>query len=392
MRDAWDSPPPRPTAGRIFGIDGLRGVSILLVLAGHGAATVPVPDGRMPAAAAYLFNASLGVLTFFVISGYLITRLLRSEREQTGAIRLRAFYARRVLRIFPALYAYLLAVGLLRAAGWIDTTWGDLAVAGTFLTNYKHVFSVPTNGDYWFVGHFWTLSLEEQFYLFWPVTILAVGLCRAPRVALFIALTAPVVRVASYFAWPAARGQLGMMLHTSADPIMIGCLAALWEDRPGFEWLLRRGSHWVWPVAAALFLFVGSRWLALRFRGEYQMTAGQTLNGLAVAFVLLWVARHPTSLIGRLMNAPVLRGIGILSYSLYLWQQLFLTTKNHTWTGLFPVNFLVCFAAAAVSYQMIEGPFLRLRSRFRWRPGGKAGESVGARPVAPARPAGTLRG
>src|SRR6516165_5021621 len=119
--------PVGQTSERIAGLDGLRAVSILLVLIGHGAATIPVA-GRSWAANLAPY-ASLGVITFFVISGYLITHLLRKECEQRGAIHLGAFYIRRVLRIFPALYAYILILTLLRAVGWIGTTTGDLVVA-----------------------------------------------------------------------------------------------------------------------------------------------------------------------------------------------------------------------------------------------------------------------
>jgi peptidoglycan/LPS O-acetylase OafA/YrhL len=275
------------------------------------------------------------------------------------------FYVRRVLRIFPAFYTYLLAVLLLRAGGWIATTYGDIAAAGAFLTNYKHYFAIPTNDDYWFVGHFWTLSLEEQFYLLWPATILSVGLARAPRVAWLILLLAPFARGISYFAWPSVRGQLGIMLHTSADPLMVGCLAALWQGNRTFETILNRLSSWLWPLLATAFLLVLSPWLQLQFRGMYTMTVGISLSATAVAFCLLWVARNPAARITRVLQTPLLRHVGVLSYSLYLWQQLFLTSKNTGFLGAFPLNLGACFVAAELSHWCIERPFLRLRAAFR---------------------------
>lgn len=358
--------PQRIPGGRIPGLDGLRAVSILLVLIGHGATSIS-QDGRWMRLVPYVGNATLGVTTFFVISGYLITFLLRKEWEKTATIDIRAFYTRRVLRIFPAFYTFLFVVTLLRATGYITTTYSDIGVSGLFLTNYKHLFGLPTNDDYWFVGHFWTLSLEEQFYLFWPVTFLVFGIVRAPRIALSIVLLAPVIRVISYFAWPSARGQLAMMLHTAADPIMIGCLAALLQGRPRFERVMTRLSAWYWPLMAALFLFIGSAWLAERFRGMYSITVGMSLNGLCIAFIMLWIVTRPASLSCRLLSIPVVRHIGILSYSLYLWQQCFLTTKNSSWSGTFPLNFVACFIAAELSYWLIESPFLRLRGRFSAR-------------------------
>ena len=361
--------PSQPTATRISGLDGLRAVSILLVLIGHGWSTIPYSQD-LGGLAPYFRNSGLGVTTFFVISGYLITYLLRREWEKTGSLSLKSFYMRRVLRIFPALYTYLLTLTIIRVLGWIDTTYGDLAIAGTFLTNYKHLLPIATNFDFWFVVHFWTLSLEEQFYLFWPATVLGCSLLRAPGIALLIVVTAPIVRVTTYHTGVSSPGQLGMMLHSAADPIMFGCLAALWQGKPWFEAIRRRFSSWVWPLLAGLFLVIVSVKFAVRFPQEYTITVGVTLNSLAITFVMLWIVNHPTSLVGRLLATPVLRHIGMLSYSLYLWQQLFLTPREHSWTNTvwiatFPQNFVACFAAAEISYWLIEQPFLSLRSRFR---------------------------
>lgn len=357
------APPPHP-AERIPCLDGLRAVSIVLVLVGHGLPTVPGSDA-LGRAAPYLGNASLGVLAFFVISGFLITHLLRREWERMGTIRLGHFYRRRAYRILPAFLTYLAVVAVLRTLGWVHTTYADIAVAGAFLTNYKHCFPVPTNDDYWFVGHFWTLSLEEQFYLFWPATILVVGRTRSPWVAAAIIVLTPIVRVATYFVWPAARGQLGMMLHTAADPLMFGALAALLQGRPGFERILARLTSWVWPVLAVLFVFGPSKYLEVSFRGAYTTTAGLFLNALALTFVMVWLTRNSESIAGRGLSTTVCRRIGMISYSLYLWQQLFLTTRNESPLGAFPLNVIMCFIAAELSYRNVEVPFLRIRDHAR---------------------------
>lgn len=116
-------------------------------------------------------NSSLGVSIFFVISGYLITRLLIRERVETGSINIKDFYKRRVYRIFPVFYLYIFVVLLLK---WfylhdIFTDYSLVTYAGLYLWNYKHLFSTfgPDNG-FWFFGHFWSLSMEEQFYMVWP--------------------------------------------------------------------------------------------------------------------------------------------------------------------------------------------------------------------------------
>lgn len=361
--DGAPSPHATTSEDRIVGLDGLRAISIILVVLGHGWSKLPLAS-ELDFANPYLGNATLGVRTFFVISGFLITYLLRREWDRTGKIWITGFYARRVLRIFPAMYTYLLVLVGLRFAGRIATTCGDLTCAALFLTDYAHFFSLPTNDDYWFVGHFWTLSLEEQFYLLWPATIVACGLARADKVALAIVVLSPLVRVVSYLAFPGLRPQIPIMLHTAADPIMIGCLAAIWSGRPRFESALARLSSWYWPCGAIVFVGFIAPWLAERFRGTYDQTIGVTLSCLAVTFVMLWVIRRPSSRATKLLSIPLLTHIGVLSYSLYLWQQLFLA-PGERWSKVFPLELCACFIAAEASYRLIEQPILRLRRRFR---------------------------
>lgn len=349
---------------RIVGLDGLRALSILLVVLGHGWSTIPIAR-NFPGLGAYLGNSSLGVTTFFVISGYLITFLLCNERRLSGTISLPAFYMRRVLRIFPALYLYLLILVLVRSLGLIHTTNGDLGIAATYLANYNHLLPIATNADYWFVGHFWSLSLEEQFYLLWPVTLLVAGLARSRGVALLIVVVSPVMRVITYAVWPEARGQIGMMLQTAVDSIMVGCYLALVEGRPGVTAFWNRVSSWVWPLATGVFLVLVSPWMKFRFEGAYTITIGMTLNSLAIALLIGWVVRSPESGFSRALSTPVLRYIGTRSYGLYLWQQLFLAPTVAIWVFPFPLNMVASLMAAECSYRCVERPFLRMRDRFR---------------------------
>lgn len=359
-----ESNPLQPVGSRrLPGLDGMRAISIALVLLTHCWSTLPLPRRVARVAVIYLANGGLGVNVFFVLSGFLITYLLRREYQKNGRISLRGFYARRVLRIFPALYTYLLTIAILSAVGVIHTTHGDLLCASTFLINYGLLVHRATNADYWFVGHFWTLSLEEQFYLLWPLIVVLSGVRRAWKVALVIVLACPFIRTASYFLWPASRDYLGMMLHCASDAIMMGCLAALLADRRAIQAAVR--SRWA-PYAAmgaALFVLVPSAWLAARLRGSYSITVGITINSALIAFCILFVTGHGQSRGVRVLEWPILRRIGVLSYSLYLWQQLFLGHADWRW-AVFPVNLAACFAAALASNVLIEQPFLRLRGRF----------------------------
>ncbi len=354
---------------RISGLDGLRAVSILLVLLGHAGETLPVHTAWTDTLVLFLGNSRGGVLTFFVISGYLITYLLRRELEGRGRVSLRGFYLRRVLRIFPAFYTYLLVIAALALAGLVTMRASELLSAGTFTLNYWLVlpFDTDTSSGYWFIGHFWTLALEEQFYLLWPLSLVLLGLRRARWVAVALIALTPALRLVTYLLWPDLRENIGTMLHTSSDSLMIGCLLALLQGEGWFETRVKVLVSAGTAAVAALFLFVVSPVLAERFGGMYVLPVGTTLDAFAIGLILLYLTRHPASAVGKVLNARPVVFVGVLSYSLYLWQQLFLTPLNRTVFGVFPLNLAACFVVAWLSYRLIEKPFLRLRDRQRLR-------------------------
>ncbi|MBE7157037.1 MAG: hypothetical protein INR62_01135 [Rhodospirillales bacterium] len=208
--------------------------------------------------------------------------------------------------------------------------------------------------------------MEEQFYLLWPSLLLWVGLRRGLHFAGGIICLEPLLRIATHFLLPPLRGSFMIMLPWTLDPLMFGAAAALCEGQPRFErWWVWMGSGWVAAAAAAV-LLVASPLLTLKFKGGYDVMLAPTLQSGAIVFILLWLVRQHDTLAGRLFNLPAVATVGVLSYSLYLWQQIFLVFwHDHLWTlQCFPINFACCFAAAAVSYYLIETPFLRWKTRF----------------------------
>ena len=155
---------------RLPSLDGLRAISIFLVLLGHAGGT----HGLVRLDLGIGDYAHLGVVVFFVISGFLITRLLLSEHAKKGQVSLQRFYTRRALRLFPASYTYIACITLLWLSGILHLEPRDLWHAVTYTVNY-----LP--GRTWQVGHLWSLSVEEQFYLLFPVLLIL--LCR-PKVLL----------------------------------------------------------------------------------------------------------------------------------------------------------------------------------------------------------------
>src|SRR5438034_718829 len=192
---------------RIPSLDGLRAVSIALVVLGHlcGTSGFALPGSF----ANTLALGELGVGVFFVISGFLITKLLLEEAEGTGRISLLRFYLRRTFRIFPPYYAFILVLIVLDAARWITLSSGDLVHTLTYTANYHA-------GRSWNVGHAWSLSVEEQFYLLWPPVLLVLGRWGGLRVALAFIAAAPLVRLGLWTLVPAARDTVGVSFETVA--------------------------------------------------------------------------------------------------------------------------------------------------------------------------------
>jgi peptidoglycan/LPS O-acetylase OafA/YrhL len=182
---------------RIPSLDGLRALSIFLVLALHSLQRLEVTT-PVSFLWAGIFNGGTGVFIFFVISGYLITSLLLREHEKRGSISLRGFYFRRAMRILPPLYVY---VGVLLLLGLVDR----LPVFRLDIVSALFFFHDYALSRMWPLEHFWSLSIEEQFYLIWPLLLLYClrfpgpeGRWKASKIAIAIILVSPLIRVFSH--------------------------------------------------------------------------------------------------------------------------------------------------------------------------------------------------
>ena len=156
---------------RIPAFDGLRGIAVLFVVVGHARNCFIDPQERTLWWSTLLIgNSTFGVMLFFVLSGYLITGLLLSEQKKWGSISLPAFYMRRSLRIVPAFVTFLIVIAALMHQGAIHISVNRFLSAATYLLNYSGLWlpRIPDE-ETWFLGHLWTLAIEEQFYLIWPL-------------------------------------------------------------------------------------------------------------------------------------------------------------------------------------------------------------------------------
>jgi peptidoglycan/LPS O-acetylase OafA/YrhL len=319
---------------RIPSLDGLRAVSILLVIAGHWAELRYRPSIAADIAGAF---ANLGVRIFFVVSGYLITTLLLKEHAKIGTIGLREFYVRRAYRILPAAIAFMLPVFVIF---WHELRWYHMAAAALYVANFD--FMHP-----WFLGHLWSLSVEEQFYFLWP------GVLKKwyrHRVAILAGVVtfAPVYRIASHFL--GLHGRADETFPAVADVLAIGCLLAVFAKRlPQMK--TARALVMIVPVISVP-VYAG----VLRFHiTPLLLLMLWPLMHISIAGLLLHVIERPY----WILNVRPVAWLGKISYSLYLWQQLFVYGQHaRPWYSVF---FAVAMASA--SYYFVEQPMLRLREK-----------------------------
>lgn len=331
-------------------LDGIRAVSISLVLLGHLGGT----RGFAPVDAGVGDYAHLGVVVFFVISGFLITGLLLSEHANLGQISLKLFYARRALRLFPAAYAYILCMAILSMAGLMKLQSTDLWHAATYTVNY-----LP--GRSWEIGHLWSLSVEEQFYLLWPFAFLILGPRRAIWAAAAVLLLGPCARSASRLFLIGTPYRDLEMFPMVADSLATGCLLAKVSG-----WLEGRNWYLIFFKPACSLGLVAVILILNRYM-SYTVVAvlGSSIINISLAILIHRSVFCSRDWIGRVLNWKPIAFVGILSYSLYLWQQPFLNRNSHAWLSAFPQNLVLAAATALLSYLCLERPLLRLRHRLR---------------------------
>ena len=341
---------------RLPSLDGLRAISIGMVVVGHLCGTASVPVNLKP----LLPYAQFGVRVFFVISGFLITSLLLRERERTGGIDLKHFYVRRMYRIFPPAYVLILVTVALNRNTLI---WRDILLAMTYTSNY-----CPQP---WLLAHTWSLAVEEQFYLLWPAVIAFSFRWRTPILLLSILFT-PVLNATLYYLGH-GHGVVGRYFPTVADSLAIGCLLAIAQP------LLNRYER---IVRSKVFLLVPAITLALPIIpiSSHRMAIVdtlllQTIENVGIALSIDNAVRMSWGV----LNIAALRWIGVMSYSLYLWQQMFLDRySTRPWTR-FPTNLVLALGCASLSYFLVERPVLEFRDRKRGR---KPVLTANPRPVA----------
>ena len=316
---------------------------------------------------------------FFALSGFLITALISGEKAKTGSVSLRRFYGRRLLRLGPALVAFL-AVWLLvvlaaGAHGWLTTVPGSTSSSGGvsrglavqavtvalgYGTNWwmaAHLFS-----GYMPLGHLWSLAVEEQFYVLWA-PLLAFLLARVRRHSLGIALGAAAVSSALpllYWHGGAGAERIYDGTDTRAAALLLGCAGAMAWTRGWFDRL--SGSTVGAALAGAAALLVGAGFCMHNGDSELAWISGWTMASVGSGLLVTAVVTARRGVVRAVLSVPVLVYVGQRSYALYLWHYAFATWFNNLDVLGYGLTVAASFAVAEVSWRLIESPALALKA------------------------------
>jgi peptidoglycan/LPS O-acetylase OafA/YrhL len=323
-------------SGRIPSLDGLRAFAIVCVIFSHLALRFG------PAASLGHF----GVTGFFVISGFLITLLLIREESRTGSISIAQFYKRRGLRILPAYVVFLAIIAILAWAGKYTISQRSWVGVLTYTSCYMTMSMSNV------LAHTWSLSVEEHFYVFWPLIF---KLCKRRTAVVMLSLCTAVSPLIRWFSLTPGLHGKGWIdpdysPFSQMSSIAVGCLLAL-SVTNGITF------RWKMPAAAVLVAIP----FALRVDPQLRQAVADTCRAAGFGMAMLAILDlTPADRVFRLFNSKLLSWIGVLSYSLYLWQEPFTLESVKPWIGL-----PLLAAAAGASYFFVERPFLALKDRIR---------------------------
>ncbi|MGI9493791.1 MAG: acyltransferase family protein [Geminicoccaceae bacterium] len=353
----------KPGYGRVHSLDGLRAVSVLLVVLAHFGLDHVVPGG-------------LGVTTFFFISGFIITRLLLAEIDQRGMIDLGAFYRRRFWRLWPAVVASI--VGMLMMGALFGEVWaplGDIVSALTFLQNYWGAV-YPAQSP---LGIHWSLAVEFHFYLLWPLVLLfllvrpklAVPVSAAALLAFLLFRVWLVMALdRSGVSWDVVELWTYQLSHLRADSLLFGCLLALLAFDKNWQRILTRiaNQRSIWIGVAILLV-------TLIVRDDFfRVTIRYSIQGVALLLIFAGVLFAKRGGIARrLLNLPLMVWLGTISFSIYLWHKIMwrLVDQVAGFGDSISVGLMagaLTLVIAWLSYRYVELVFIRV-GRKQWRAG-----------------------
>jgi peptidoglycan/LPS O-acetylase OafA/YrhL len=354
------------SARHLPSLDGLRAVAVLTVLTAHLLEHAEVTN---------VFPGSFGVTIFFFLSGYLITTLMRLEHEQTGTVSFRQFYLRRALRILPPFYLVLGLATLATALGFLVNTLepGAVLAQALHLTNY----SIVAHG--WWYGIapgtfiFWSLAVEEHFYLVFPWLFALLNRLETRKqqawALLALAFAVLLWRCVLVFAFGASKNRIYPATDTRFDSILFGCALALWGN-PALDATRLSPRTWKWVLLPLALFGLAASFVA---RAPWFLeTFRYSVQGLCLFPVYVVAVRYPSWGPMRALSWAPMKWLGRISYSLYLVHPVLLEALTSHLTLptplLFIAGYAVCIGVAALLYETVERPMGRLRLHLERAP------------------------
>lgn len=353
---------PKANSSYIPCFDGLRCLSIVLVMISH---LYEFPSETW----ARSIPGRFGVTVFFFISGTLITRLLMAEYEKRGKIALSAFYIRRFIRLSPGLLAMVAITGAIFSLMGREVPLADACASLFYYQNYYWYFCDVTNRtaamDIW--GPTWSLAIEEHFYLMFPTLLLLIGPAKSRAISILAILCViPVfLRIFYWQVLPSPEVYVRVATECRLDAILTGCVLAVLAHHVSMD-SLKRYIGYSWQFWGCLVLLVGALLIRQPLFKDVLRNSIEQILLLVMIFQLIYTSNHQW--VKQLLELPVMRYVGRISYSLYLWHlfcfdmvQSFLPVNVHLQIA---AAFILSFVVGSASYFLIEMPLVKLRRRF----------------------------
>lgn len=338
----------------LHSLNGIRGIAIILVVMSHLS---------LSRSSIYytVFNGQLGVDFFFVLSGYLITTLCLKEKVLTGELSLKNFYIRRVLRIFPVAYLYLAVVLVLNLWLKLKIPAFQFLGAAFYILNLSYFRRNNLRAP---LGHYWSLATEEQFYLVFPFLIKKSFKAFVYSV-LFIVMVLPLICTLQEFYNPINTGILYAFTHIAIkfQAIAVGCFFSVLSFKiKNYSSVI--SCFKLYGNLVALFLIF---FLRLDFFYSIRAVYVNLFISMLIAYFITSNIKPANDIVFKILNTKLLSFLGVLSYSIYIWQQLF-TFGDPSFariTMTFPYNVIFILIISTLSYYLYERRFLKLKTRFK---------------------------
>ncbi|WP_316736077.1 acyltransferase [Pedobacter aquatilis] len=341
-------------------LDGWRAVAIMMVILGHFMLTLE-KGGAIHTILKLTAIGNLGVKIFFVLSGFLITTLLIKEKIKYANINLKNFFIRRALRIIPVLYLYLIAVFLVNYLFNLNLTISNFIGPLFYVNNFNFLSGT------WITQHTWSLAVEEQFYLVWP----AIFKYSKNRIltCIIIILIIPGFVIVEYLD-PEVGNYILAPFFIPASSIFMGALISLlsFNSYISSKFLISKNFKFGIFIFAIVLIYSIYYFSAKSTYAKFILPFGNILTDFCFIYIILFSIIRKDHFIFKVLNSRIFIQIGIISYSLYIWQQLFIIPKGNypilEHYIYFPYNLISVFIFGFLSFYLFEKPFLKLKERF----------------------------